>query len=168
MNTEQIYRAIERHLGSYRNFIGVYLSDNLEWIKREKEPVVFIVNTLRMSDPATLMGHYIVLYYDKKRKFVYFIDSYNFDKQLYNTEINRFCTGLTVEYLPFRLQNFKSLVCGLYSIFFTVILTREGVRGIDQVVRLYFKRGKFKYNDAIVTKYCYKRFNLPPYHTVFK
>lgn len=173
MNSSQILNAIEGRLGNECKFIGIYFSDELWKVrlirKKESRPIVCIVNTLRLQD-TDVMGHYLTFYCDTKNKLLYFIDSYALKKEFYNKEINEFCKGgLKICYLPFRMQDFASFVCGLYAIFFTITLSREGVNAIETAIRLYFRRGKYKYNDAIIVKHMYTNLgdSLPPYNSVF-
>lgn len=107
MNASQILKVIEGKTGKYCKFIGVYFSDELQKVKlrckKESEPVVFIVNTLRLQD-EDVMGHYLTFYWNKTKKLLYFMDSYALPKEFYNNEINDFCSGaFKLRYLPFRL-----------------------------------------------------------------
>lgn len=174
MNASQILHALEGKVGNRCNFIGVYFSDELRVLKSkckyETHPFVFIVNTLRLRD-RRLMGHYLTIYVDNKKKLLCFIDSYALHREFYNKEINEFCeSDFKLYELPFRLQHFASLVCGLYAVFFTITLSRGGVNGLEQSILEYFKRGKYKYNDAIIIKHMYKRLGeqLPSYSSVFR
>lgn len=57
----------------------------------------------------------------------------------------------------------------MYAIFFTILISREGVHSIEEEIYSYFRRGKTKLNDAMIVKYMYDRFadDLPPYGSVF-
>lgn len=165
MNCEEINIALKHRTGRYASYLGCFAANNInEVIMRIKDkPVIFIINVLNEQDEN--MGHWITIYVNKH--ILIYLDSFGVDLKHYTNIYEKIIYKRNFMYgINQRIQHEKSLVCGLYAIYFVNKLTTYSVKKIIPYLFKDFSRNKLK-NDQFILKYAYGNFNIPSCSSVF-
>ena len=152
MNGEEIINCIQRIPGLSVEFGGIFMNNYLPDTLKRRRNVFFIINSIQ--DPTTeAVGHWLLVYI---RNFcAYFYDSYGMNPSIYGGAVFNFFKTYpysTLCVFKRELQQENSLVCGIYTIFFShKMFTNTALSKI----KLYFETNR-KVNDSKMLNYFYK------------
>jgi hypothetical protein len=122
MNEFELYAYVKKDVYMQHRFKGVYAIDKLPAIMKTF-PYYIILNTSK-SDIKT--GHWTVLYFVNYHK-VLFFDSYG--RKYTDVEngniLNDYLINRNVKSFEYKLQSYKSNVCGYYCIYTVYKLCRN-------------------------------------------
>ena len=115
MNTKQLYRALMQNPVTKNYFDGVYSKDTLEDI--DSRPCLLITNT---ADSSHRGKHWVLFYFDAKKKQGEFFDSLGNDVNVYGKELVDFISRFSSSYVftTTRTQPKNTSLCGVYCLFF--------------------------------------------------
>lgn len=152
MNGEEIINCIQRIPGLSMEFGGIYMNDFLPDTLKKRKNVFFIINSIQ--DPMTeTAGHWLLVYI---RNFcAYFFDSYAMTPSVYGGAVFNFFKSYpyaTLCVFKRELQQENSVVCGIYTIFFShKIFSNTALPKIKS----YFGTNR-KVNDSKMLNYFYR------------
>lgn len=124
MNTRDIYEILSRDIWVRRaGLLRVVAINQLPQYINPTQSAALVVNT----DPSYKPGeHWVALYYDGVGKFTYF-DSFGLPPR--HRELTDFIernSNTPYSYNPHILQDLLSVACGLYAIYFIMVMCRSG------------------------------------------
>lgn len=167
MNAMEIESGLMDVMGDRIVFLGCHpqnkISDLLNLSRGHVKPVVFILNT--HSAPTDELGHWITIYINYQSLILGYFDSYNLHPSLHSLTLHHFMQRhpyFTIQRLRYRLQGAQSLVCGIYSMYFSYQLSHHDINRVLQCIHGTFKKGQYFYNDKLITKIGYNVFHMPP------
>ena len=119
MNSIQLLNFIHKVVETSISFKGVYARDELQtFVHIKKVSYFIIVNT----DYARNDGkHWVLFFYDCKKKEIDFFDSSGNDLDYYGYEFSKFVMKTDVKYCNLLINNIQPLntvTCGFYCLFF--------------------------------------------------
>lgn len=167
MNGYEIEQGLKDILGDNIIFLGCYwLSDAsriLHSAASKNRPCVIIFNTINKNSKESLMGHWISIYINYGNLTLGYFDSYNLEPEIYSRGMGKFLRDRpwTVYKLTYRIQGLKSLVCGVYAMYFVYLLSRHSLKKSFAHIHKKFKRHQYKNNDKLILKIAYKIFQMP-------
>jgi len=118
MNTEEIYGYLDCFLPREKCTYSVLPCDLLYGFQIRKYPLYLIVNTARSTHPTGI--HWVTIYQSSPQSPLLFLDSYGYGISHYDVSFKDFANRNAGEIVEGqrRLQNFNSIVCGQYTIYF--------------------------------------------------
>ena len=152
MNGDEIINCIRRIPGLNAEFGGVYMNNFIPSTLKNRKNVFFIINSIQ--DPTTeSFGHWLLVYIHNYQ--LNYFDSYGLDPSLYGGALFEFIKNYpktTLNVFSRELQQENSIVCGIYTIFFShKMFTRTALKNIKS----YFGKNR-KSNDAKMLNYFLK------------
>jgi hypothetical protein len=103
---------------SRKKFKNVLPKDRLP--KNVQYPSAYVINTHKSNQPGE---HWLAVFYNKNGKCTFF-DSFGFSPNLYGLERFIEKSSTSWEYNSMRLQEYGSVVCGYYCIYFIQLMSR--------------------------------------------
>ena len=157
MNGEQVEECISKIIGLSTEFRGVYLNNHIPDKFIYGKNIFFIVNTI--IDPIKeRIGHYVLFYIQggdlSNHVELIFGDSYGFHPNFYGGKIKEFFNSYPFSskcLFDHEIQQDTSMVCGIYTIFFSHKLFKNIPL---KTIKKYFGCNK-KRNDSLML--CYFR-----------
>jgi hypothetical protein len=118
MNGDEISKLLRKDKVANKYFYGVYPIDmlpNINFI-----PASLVLNT----DPSYLPGaHWIAVYIDRNRE-CFFFDSFGYHPSIYKVEKYLRTISTSITYNKSQIQSLASETCGLYCIYFIILMSR--------------------------------------------
>ncbi len=172
MNGVEIEFGLQGSLGKKIRFLGCYWIDDIPRLLNlsKNYPSVFILNTLSKDDKTSVLGHWIALYVNYMDGTLGYFDSYNLDPKHYSIPLHDFIQSsphITVYRLSYRLQGIHSVVCGIYTMLFSHLLSHYNITSSFSYLHKIFKRRQFTYYDKLVTRMVYRLFKMPSCEKTF-
>lgn len=168
MNASEMQRALAGVLGNKAIFLGCYFEDELfdaiQSTKQYVKPCIMIINTLRSNDTSHKIGHWFMIYMNHATSTLGYYDSYNLQPMLNSSTLYKFIQAnpsMNVSTLAYRLQGLKSLVCGVYSMYFCYVFSLRNHKYAVQCINKKFKRNEFYHNDKLIYRLGHKLFLMP-------
>ena len=160
MDVRELESSLRGRLGTNVDYLGIFTSDKLPYIKSINKPTVFIANTLKSTADIRTVGHWTCFYVESSStQRIVFFDSYGFHPDIY-------CEGFTefiAKYPNFsiydygtQLQPDNSIKCGLYVLFFIHFLSFYGIDKFSWRFKHIFSKRDLQSNDKYVTLYYLK------------
>ena len=167
MNGYEVEQGLKGVLGDNIIFLGCFWMNDITRIlrssARKSRPCVIIFNTLEKDSKESLMGHWISIYINYANLTLGYFDSYNLEPEIYSRGMSKFLRDnpFTVYKLSYRIQGIKSLVCGVYVMYFTYLLSRHSLKKSFAHIHKKFKKHQYNDNDKLILRIAYKIFNMP-------
>lgn len=168
MNALEIEGGLEGKLGGKVRFLGCHYLEDISYLldtaKYEIKPCVFVLFTLANNDKSSQLGHWISVYISYADSTLGYFDSYNLYPKIYSRALHAFIQArpcITVHKTSYRLQGVHSLVCGVYTMYFTFLVSHHGLKKAFSHIHNIFKKHNYKYNDKTVVRIAYKIFKMP-------
>ncbi len=166
MNAREIQAGLAGILGDRVYFLGCHdhrrVTDLINLARKQVKPCVFILNTLSGSKT---MGHWITVYLNFQSQTIGYYDSYNLHPKYNSAVLHHFmqtCPHMKISTLNYRLQGLNSLVCGIYCMFFCLLLSWHTLKRAMCIIHATFKKHQYHYNDKRITRMAYVIFrNMP-------
>lgn len=169
MNCLEINNGLKNiYLGEEAIYIGCYLANDVRRIfkKLNKEPVVFILNTLDEKSPATMMGHWMTVYVHNKPSgaIIALLDSFGLKMEFHSRYLQEFLSyfeDYRVYMFTQRIQSMDSYYCGAYAMFFVYQLCNFNLRAALHKFETLFEYGEYDMNDRKIIQFAYSNFAMP-------
>ena len=167
MNGYEIEHGLNGVLGDNIIFLGCYWMNDAPSILRSAiskgRPCVVIFNTLNKNSKESLMGHWISIYINYGNLTLGYFDSYNLEPEIYSRSMGKFLrdSPWSVYKLTYRIQGIKSLVCGVYAMYYVYLLSHHSLKKSFAHIHKIFKKHQYKNNDKLILRIAYKIFHMP-------
>ena len=160
MDVRELETSLSGRIGSKVNYLGVFTSDKLPFMKTYSKPGIFIANTLKSNADVRTVGHWVCFYIEflPDRRIIFF-DSYGLPPSIYCEGFREFITNhkdFSIYDYGRQFQPDVSVKCGLYVLFFIHFISLYGVDRISWVFKHVFSKKDLQSNDKYVTLYYFK------------
>ena len=160
MDVRELESSLRFRIGSKVDYLGIFTSDKLPYIKKSNIPVMFIANTLESSSDVNIVGHWVCFYIEfSPNRRIIFYDSYGFPPHIYCdgfTEFINIYQEHSVYDYGIQVQPDTSVKCGLYVLFFIHFVSFYGMDKFTWVFKHTFSKKDLQSNDKYVTRYYLK------------